>query len=84
MSICKGCGAEIRWIRMPSGKAMPVDVPGVPFTPGGGPTRFILENGSITYGVKGRSGPMIGYVPHWSTCPAAGHFKKGGGERGQG
>lgn len=26
MSICKSCGAEIKWIKLTSGKAHPVDV----------------------------------------------------------
>ena len=31
MSRCKSCGAEIRWIKMSSGKSMPVDPDQVPY-----------------------------------------------------
>lgn len=75
MSICKGCGREIRWIRTAAGKAMPVDPKGVHFTPGGGPDTFVMASGKIERGTKGRSGTHIGYLPHWASCPAAGYFK---------
>lgn len=26
MSKCKGCGAEVQWIKTPSGKAMPLNI----------------------------------------------------------
>lgn len=91
MSVCKGCGQEIRWIRMPSGKAMPVDDLVVNFIPAGGPDTFITVDGRTVRGrkptwqeIESHIAMPGGYTPHWSTCPAAGHFKKGGGERDQG
>ena len=45
MSICQGCGQEIKWIRTAAGKSMPVDEGIVHFTPAGGPMTFITADG---------------------------------------
>ena len=89
MSVCRGCGREIRWIRTPAGKDMPVDEPFVRFVPAGGQDTFITRDGSTVRGhrptgkeIHDRIATQMGYTPHWATCPAAGHFRKGGGERG--
>jgi len=90
MSVCRGCGREIRWIRSTkTGKAMPVDAAAWPFIPGGGPDTFITGDGRTVRGhrptgkeIHDRIATQMGYTPHWATCPAAGHFRKGGGERG--
>ena len=76
MSICKGCGWEIRWITTAAGKHMPVDAERVHFTPAGGPDTFVTDQGKIVRGYKGRSGTEVGYVPHWASCPAAGYFRR--------
>lgn len=57
MNKCKGCGAEIVWIKTKAGKAMPCDTNKV---------TIITDNGET----------VIGYTPHWATCPAAKTFKK--------
>ena len=67
MATCKGCGAEIIWRKMISGKVMPVDAEGV--------TVVIEHYDDLT---ENRWFTTIGYVPHWSTCPKADNFKKGG------
>ena len=79
MSICQGCGQEIKWIRTAAGKSMPVDEGIVHFTPAGGPMTFITADGKTVRGEKGKSGTAVGYLPHWASCPAAGYFKRKGG-----
>ena len=41
--ICKGCGAEIKWIEMESGKNMPVDIQ---------LETIVTDNGKIVKGYK--------------------------------
>lgn len=84
MSVCRGCGKEIRWIKTKAGKAMPVDEPFVHFVPAGGPDTFITGDGRTVRGrkptwqdIESNNAMPAGYVPHWATCPAAGNFKKG-------
>lgn len=62
MPQCKGCGQEIKWVKMASGKSMPLD--GQPET-----KVQVKENiGEI----------ITVYTPHWATCPKAKDFKKKG------
>ena len=80
MSRCKGCGAEILWIRMKSGKNMPCDPALIPFwwAPEGEET-FITEEGETVRGTRdGDPEEMtgIGYIPHWATCPKRESFRK--------
>ena len=45
---CKGCGAEIVWIKMyGSGKSMPVDVKPVRVIYGAGKDKFIRSDGVV-------------------------------------
>jgi len=60
MKTCKGCGAEIRWIKTEAGKAMPLDA---------NPRNFYVE-----YDGKWRM--LRGYEPHWGSCEEAKRFKK--------
>ncbi len=92
MAKCKSCGAEIRFIRMESGKMMPVDniilaadcvVPeGIPGTPENVET-LIAENGKTYRGVvvKPSAELLDGllfpcYRPHWATCPNADQHRR--------
>ena len=61
-SKCRGCGQEIKWIEMASGKKMPLDPD---------PVQMVIVNVGIGE-VRGV------YMPHWATCPKAKDFKKGG------
>jgi hypothetical protein len=59
-SKCKRCGAGLLWCMMPSGAKMPLDAK---------PKKLIQ--------VKEGIGEMIDvYESHFSTCPAAGEFRK--------
>lgn len=83
MSVCKSCGAQISWVKMKSGKWMPVETVTVPVLPGEGKDTFITPAGEIITGKQYRKfeknpNTVAGCVPHWATCPgAAGHRKRG-------
>jgi len=63
MAVCKGCGAEIKWIKTATGKNTPVDAVSekrysfFPFT-----DEWLL---------------LDSYQSHWATCPNANQFRKG-------
>ena len=74
MSVCKGCGQEIRWIEMISGRKMPIDPK---------PQHMIMMVEDLPENCLPICEPDQGitvkaYVTHWSTCPKAKDFKKGG------
>jgi hypothetical protein len=60
MATCKSCGKEIQWVKMDSGKAMPVDVT---------PKSMVQVSGD------GHDEPMGKVVrvfeSHFATCPNA-------------
>ena len=80
MSRCKSCGAEIIWIKMKSGKAMPVDAEQVtywekPRAAG----KVITPNGEIVsceFEGDLQKATGIGYISHFSTCPNAGKHRR--------
>ena len=76
MSRCKGCGAEIDWVRMKSGKSMPVD-PEPVFVAEGGSQVFITDEGDTITGTKSEVNTgEAAFVPHRATCPAYKRFKR--------
>lgn len=83
MAICKGCGAKIIWIKTISGKSMPCDADAVTYwEKHGAAGKIITPNGQVIsceFSGDNITATGIGYVPHWSTCPAAGRFRKMGG-----
>lgn len=60
-SICKGCGAEILWIRTVAGQFAPIDLKEKSF--------FVLVGDDSAALRKG-------HEPHFVTCPNADRFKK--------
>jgi hypothetical protein len=50
MSKCKGCQAEIVWIKTVNGKNMPCNAEKI---------TIVTEEGQT----------VVGYIPHWATCP---------------
>lgn len=83
MAKCKGCGAEIDFIRTPTGKLMPVDMELVPFwQKDGAPGKIVKRNGLLVSAVfTEEEAPdgvsmSIGRIPHWATCPVADRFKR--------
>lgn len=83
MAKCKGCGADIIWIKMPTGKAMPCDPEKVPYknTFPAGELTLITPEGKIAKGELDLNSETYGYVSHFATCPVANKFRK---EKGNG
>jgi len=61
MPKCKGCGAQIRWVKTANGKNMPLDE----------------KEKLFYYRVENEWEIKRGRDPHWATCPKAAQFKKG-------
>ena len=74
---CKGCGADIKFIKTKSGKFIPADPDPVRITKlGASKYIYVLDDGTLVRGFNDPEGWTFGYVPHWSTCPAASEFKR--------
>lgn len=79
MSKCKGCGAEIDWIRTRAGKNMPVDPEPVFVAVDDGNDVFVTDEGEVIHGreVPTNDGSAeVAFVSHWATCPVAGQFRR--------
>lgn len=79
MSYCKSCGAEIKWIKMLSGKNMPVNAQKRYIVKDGGNEVLVTEGGELIKGTfatleDGANGE--GYISHFSTCPNAGRHRR--------
>lgn len=77
-SVCRGCGAKIRWIRMKSGKMMPVDPEPIPYKtelPSPKKQTLVTEDGRVVSGFLDLESEKVGYVSHFATCPSAGRFR---------
>lgn len=79
-SYCRGCGAEIIWVKTTAGKSMPCDPCLIPFRAvAGGKERAVTMDGKV---ISCELRPMrggvtdFGYVPHFATCPQARKFSK--------
>lgn len=72
---CRSCGGKILWIRMKSGKAMPVDDKIVNYrTDPQGKDRIVTPGGDVVAcvaGVKVDEATGFGYTSHFATCPNA-------------
>lgn len=77
---CRSCGKRIMFIKMKSGKNMPVDSVFVNFKrQTGGKDRIVLPSGEVVAGeiVTGREGmDGYGYISHFATCPMASRHRK--------
>lgn len=77
-SVCRGCGAKIKWIKMKSGKMMPVDPEPIPYKtelPSPKKQTLVTEDGRVVSGFLDLESDKIGYVSHFATCPSAGRFR---------
>lgn len=80
MAYCKGCGKLIVWTKMQSGKAMPCDPEVIRITPDitgelHANETFITPEGMTVKAKRDPESDIIGYVPHWATCPKMSQFK---------
>ena len=79
-SKCRKCGKPIDFIRMTSGKYMPVDIKGIYCVRDErGPKTVITRFGKtvrVSEGFKGEAGTLIGYIPHWQSCKGAKEIKQ--------
>ena len=81
---CRGCGAEVRWIRMTgSRRKMPVDAEPVWILPEAGGDTFVREDGTIIFGRRigdawdddPDANVIECYESHFATCPVGGQFR---------
>lgn len=77
---CRGCGAQIVWIRTNSGKSMPCNsVPVTYWEKAKAAGKVTTPNGeTVSCEFEGDidKATGIGYISHFSTCPQAKKFKK--------
>lgn len=79
MNRCRGCNAEITWVRTEAGKPMPCDPVAMWLVPDEKYDGTVVTLGGRT--VRGyviarwRRGAVAGHRPHWITCPAADQFR---------
>ena len=77
MSRCKSCGAEIKWIRMKSGKRMPADEKPITYRADlKGDLVLITPDGRVARAVFDPEADKLGYTSHFATCPNANHFRR--------
>lgn len=83
-SICRGCGAEVIWIRTVSGSRMPVDAEPVWVKIEAGGYTFVKQDGSIVFGRKvgdayeeedPDTNMIEAHESHFATCPVGGQFR---------
>lgn len=75
-AFCRGCGRQILWTRMKTGKSMPCDPEVIRFSIGGSEA-FVTPRGDVLMGSRNQDGGYIGYVSHFATCRDADRFRKG-------
>ena len=77
---CRGCGAEIIWIKMKSGKAMPCDPQKIPYktlVPDSSKgITLVRPDGRLAVGEYDAGSEQYGYISHFATCPSAKTFRK--------
>lgn len=78
--ICRGCGAEILWIKTADGKSMPCDPEQVTYwEKSGAAGKIVTPNGQVIsceFDGDPAKATGIGYVSHFSTCHAADRFRR--------
>jgi len=79
MAVCRSCGAEIKFIKMKSGKWNPVNPGARTIIKDGGKEVLVTESGELISGTfasleEGANGS--GYVSHFATCPYAGSHRR--------
>ena len=84
ISRCRGCGAEVIWIRTTANRRKtPADPEPVSILPGAGGDTFIRRDGSIIIGRKigdawdddPDANVVEAFESHFATCPVGGQFR---------
>ena len=78
MSRCKSCGKEIIWIKMASGKSMPVDAEPISYKLDmhNGNLTLITPDGRVVKAFFDPGSDVVGYTSHFATCPNANAHRK--------
>ena len=80
MARCRGCGQEITWIKMKTGKSMPVDPERIMYwdDENGKDVLVTLDGETVTCSLTGdiNKATGYGYVSHFATCPASNNFRR--------
>lgn len=80
MAKCRGCGAEIIWIRTLAGKSIPCDpTPVIYWERAKAKGKVVTPNGEVIscdFAGDLKKATGIGYISHWSTCPEANQFRR--------
>ena len=78
MSKCRSCGAEIIWIKTPSGKNMPCDAKPISFRldTHNGDLLLVTPDGKVARGSFDPAAEKIGYTSHFATCPNASQHRR--------
>lgn len=81
MAKCKGCGAELKFIKLKSGKAIPVNPTPVFIEDKNGSEIIVTTDGRISNGrqeiVTSQNQFLTrGYISHFATCPFADQLRR--------
>lgn len=80
MGRCKGCGAQIVWVKTKAGKNMPCDPQFLNYKEvAGGKEKIVTPEGEVVSGitdVPNEAADGFGYISHFATCKMAGGFRK--------
>lgn len=80
MTVCKYCRADLIWIRMRSGKAMPCNTGKIPYRESEhGNMKLVTDDGRVISAMlcaEPDEADGIGYVSHYATCPGADRFRR--------
>ena len=78
MNVCRSCRAEIRWVKMESGKRNPLDplpaAKGNIALEGDGSRGVVLTGDELE---RARQEGEALFLSHFATCPFAGEHRKG-------
>lgn len=77
MAFCRSCGAEIDWIRTPTGKLMPVDPVPLAWDEAPKGTRVVSKYGDVrtTTGEIDDDDGREWFISHFATCPHADEWR---------
>ena len=78
MSLCRSCGAQIKWIRTQSNVPMPVNPEVYTFrVDSKGSEVFVTQQGGVLRGDKSNEpGAIRGWISHFATCPYANEHRR--------